>query len=219
MATLPESLATDEADTRVVEPHTVELTVWDVPPTVASGEHFTFSAGARCSAGCDLGGRELDLFDHQGAPAATVKLGHEVWPGTEALYFAHIEANAPLEAGSHPWQARIAGWHAEHPHASGSFPLIMRVVTMPDCAVTIRAIDREKQTPIQGARVVMHPYRAVTDGNGIATIRVAKGSYEMLVSGSKYLPACASVEVTADMVSSAELEADQPWTPPDEDLS
>ena len=100
----------------------------------------------------------------------------------------------------------------------GSFPLIVRVVTAPDCEVTVRAVDRETQTPIKGARVVMHPYRAVTDDNGIARVRVARGQYDILVSASQYMAACASVEVTADMVTSAELDADQPWTPPDEDL-
>ena len=40
------------------------------------------------------------------------------------------------------------------PHAPGSFPLSVRVVTAPDCEVTVRVVDREKQTPIEGARVV-----------------------------------------------------------------
>jgi hypothetical protein len=160
----------------------------------------------------------LCLFDHEGSPAGTVKLGHEIWPGTEALYFAEVEARAPLEAGSHQWEAKIAGWDAEMPHAPGSLPLIVRVVSSPDCEVTVRAVDREKQTPIKGARVVMHPYRAVTDDNGIARVRVARGQYDILVSGAQYLPACASVEVTADLITSAELDADQPWASPDEDL-
>jgi hypothetical protein len=195
----------------------VELTVWDVPATTAVGERFTISVGARCSAGCNLGGRELNILDQKGSPACSVKLGHDVWPGTEALYFAEVEANAPLEAGSHQWEAMIAGWEAELPHATGSFPLIVRVVPAPDCEVTVRAVDREQQTPIAGARVVMHPYRAVTDDNGIAKVRVARGQYDILVSGSRYMPACASVEVTADMMSGVELDADRPWASPDED--
>ena len=190
--------------------HALELTVWDVPSATVAGERFAVTVSARCSAGCELGGRELHLFDHEGALAGTVKLRHDVWPGTEALYFAEVEARAPLEVGSHQWEAKIGGWDAELPHAPGSFPLIVRVVTAPDCEVTVRAVDREKQTPIKGARVVMHPYRAVTDDNGIARVRVARGQYDILVSGSRYLPACASVEVTADMITSAELDADQP---------
>ncbi len=219
MSTQPESRNKNETENVAVEPHTIELTVWDVPPTAAPGERFTFSVGARCSAGCSLGGRELNIVDLQGASASAVKLGYEVWPGTEALYFAQIETRAPLEAGSHPREARIAGWDAEQPHAPGAYPLIVRVVATPDCVVTIRAIDKETQTPIKGARVVMHPYRAVTNDNGIAIVKVARGTYEILVSGSKYLPSCATMEVAADMITRAELDADQPWTPPDEDHS
>lgn len=190
--------------------HALELTVWDVPSATVAGERFAVAVGARCSAGCDLGGQELSLFDQKGHVAGTVKLGSAVWPGTEALYFAEVEARAPLEAGSQQWEAKIAGWDGELPHAAGSFPLVVRTVTAPYCQVTVSAVDRENQAPIKGARVVMHPYRAVTDDNGIARVRVSKGRYDILVSGSRYLPACASVEVTADMVTNAELDADQP---------
>jgi hypothetical protein len=62
----------------------------------------------------------------------------------------------------------------------------------------------------------MHPYRTVTDENGIAKIKVTRGPYDILVSGSKYMPLCTSVEVTVDMITSAELDADQPWESPDE---
>jgi len=194
----------------MVKPHSTQLTVWDVPPTAVAGERFAVSVGARCSDGCDLRGRELSIYDQQGALVGTVKLGHDVWPGTEALYFAKVETRAPLEAGNHQWEAKIAGWDAGLPHAAGSFPVVVRVVSAPDCEVTVRALDREKRTPIKGARVVMHPYRAVTDENGVAKVRVARGQYDILVAGSRYMPASTSVEVTADIITSAELDADQP---------
>src|SRR6185503_12826709 len=103
-----------------------------------------------------------------GSPLGTGKLGRDVWPGTEALYVAQVEARAPLEAGSHRWEAKVAGGDAQLAHAPGSCPRIVRVVAAPDCQVTVRVLDRETQTPIEGARVVMHPYRAATDENGIA---------------------------------------------------
>ena len=199
--------------------HAVELTVWNVPPTAVAGERLVVSVGAKCSGGCNLGGRELSIFDANGAVAGAGKLGHDVCHGTEALYFAQVEVSAPLDVDSHPWQAKIAGWEGELPHVSASFPLTIRVVPTPDCEVTIKAVDREKQTPIAGARIVMHPYRAVTDDNGIAKIRMAKGLYDMLVSGAKYQPVCVSVEVTTDMITNAALDADQPWAPSDEDLT
>jgi hypothetical protein len=190
------------------EPHAAQLTVWDVPSAIGAGERFRVSVGARCSAGCDLSGRELSLFDQEGSRVGTVKLGHDTWPGTEALYFAEVEARAPREAGSHQWEAKIAGWDAGVPHAHGSFPLVVRVVTSPDCEVTVKVVDRESQAPIKGARVVLHPYRAVTDDSGIVNVKVTRGSYDLMVSGSKYVPASTSVEVTADMVTCAELDAD-----------
>ena len=212
---VPDTFA-DTLDAAVTpDEHAIELTVWDVPTAIVAGERFSVSVGARCAAGCALGGLELSLFDQNGARAGTVKLGHHVCPGTEALYFATIEVAAPLTAGSHPWQAKSAGWDAELPHAPGSFPLMVRVVTTPDCEVTVRAVDRETQTPIAGARVVMHPYRAATDDNGMARVRVARGQYDILVSASRYLPACFGVEVTADLATSAELDADQPEEAPE----
>jgi hypothetical protein len=195
----------DEVGT--AESHTVELTVWDVPSAAVAGERFVVAVGAKCSAGCDLGGRELSLFDHARSPAGTVKLGHDVWPETEALYFAEVEARAPIEAGSHQWEAKMAGRDGEPPHAAGSFALLVRVVAAPDCEVTIKAVDRD-QAPIKGARVVMHPYRAVTDDSGIAKVKVARGRYDILVSGSRCLPSCTSVDVTADMVAGIELDAE-----------
>ncbi len=192
------------------EAHAVELTVWDVSPTFVAGERFAIAVGAMCSAGCDLAGRALSLCDQHGSCAGTATLGPVVWPGTKALYFAQIEAKAPLAAGSHPWEARIAGWDAEPPHAGASFPLMVRVVPAPDCEVTVSAVDRETQTPIAGARVVLHPYRAVTDERGIASVKIAKGQYDMLVSRSRYLPVCVSVEVGADMSITTALDADQP---------
>ena len=192
-----------------MQPHAAQLTVWDVPSAAVAGERFRVSVGVRCSAGCGLGGHELGLFDQDGSQVGTVTLGHEVWPGTEALYYSEVEAKAPLAPGSHRWEIRTGDWVSEVPHAAGSFPLMLRVVPSPDCEVTVRAVDRENQTPIAGARVVMHPYRAVTDDNGIARVRAARGEYDILVSASRYLAACASVEVTADLTTSAELEADQ----------
>lgn len=198
------------------EAHAVQLNVWDVPSATVAGERFRVVVGVRCSAGCNLGGQELSLLDQEGSQVGTVKLGRDVWPGTEALYFAEVEARAPQTAGSYRWEVKAADGGSELPHATASFPMVVRVVSPPDCEVTVKAIDGEKQTPIAGACVVMHPYRAVTDEDGIAKVRVARGSYDILVSGSRYMPVSTSVEVTADMITTAELDVDEPWESPDE---
>jgi hypothetical protein len=200
----------------VVQPHASELTVWDVPSTVAAGERFRFKVGVRCSAGCCLAGQALGILDAQGAQLATANLGQDVWPGTDTLYVAEVEAAAPPAAGTHRWEASIAVSDAELPHAAGSLAMAVRVVDPPDCEVTVEAFDREQQAPIKGARVVVHPYRALTDENGVAKVKVTKGQYDILVSASKYLPLSTTVDVTADMITRAELDVDHPWESPDE---
>ncbi len=204
-------------DTRVVvQPHSAQLNVWEVPSAIVAGERFRFTVGIRCSAGCHLGGEAFSIIDGTGAQVGTADLGPEVWPSTEALYFAEVEADAPPTAGNHEWGIRTAAWNCELPHDAGSIAVALRVVSPPDCEVTIEVFDRENQTPIKGARVLLHPYRAVTDENGVAKVKVTKGRHDILVSASKYMASGTTVEVTADMPTRAELDKEPPVEPEDE---
>ena len=46
---------------------------------------------------------------------------------------------------------------------------------------------RGKSDPVKGAKVVVHPYKAFTDERGVAEVRVPKGEYRLVVSGTNYL--------------------------------
>jgi hypothetical protein len=199
-----------------IKPHAALLNVWDVPSTVVAGERFKLTIGVKCSAGCDLGGQAVIIVDHEGSHVGAAHLGHEVWPGTEALYFAEMAAVAPSVPGNQRWEIKASPSASELPHDSGSCDIAVKVVSPPDCEVTVEAFDREKQTPIKGARVIIHPYRAMTDEHGVAKIKVTKGRYDILVSASKYVAASASVEVTADVLTRAELDKEPPSEPEDE---
>jgi hypothetical protein len=201
----------------VVKPHEAQLNVWDVPSTLVPGEHFKFTVGVRCSAGCDLAGQDLSIVDRDGTQIACAILGPAVWPGTDALYFAEVEAEAPPVAGNCQWEVKTAPSASELPHDAGSLAFGVKVVHPPSCEVTVEAVDREKQTPIRGARVVMHPYRAITAENGVAKLKVTEGRYDILVSASKYAPVSTVVEVTADVKTRAELDVESPLESPDED--
>jgi hypothetical protein len=200
----------------VVKAHQAALNVWDTPSAIVAGSHFKFMVGVRCSAGCCLAGQGLAIVDQQGAQVGEAKLGSEIWPETDALYVAEVEAEAPASAGAHQWEVRTAAWDCELPHEAGAAVVSLRVVAAPDCEVTVEAVDKEQQTPIKDARVTMHPYRATTDANGVARVKVTKGYYEIFVSAAKYVSVSTSAEVTADMITRAELEADAPWVNPDE---
>ena len=193
-----------------VQPHAAHLHIWDVPPTVVAGERFKFTVGVKCSAGCDLHGFGLNIIGEGGAQAGAAKLGNAIWPGTDALHFAEVEAEAPAETGLHSFEVRTAGWDAELPHAAGLATLAVRVVNRPDCEVTVEVVDRDKQIPIEGAVVVLHPYRATTGANGIAKVKVTKGPYDIMVSGPGYIPASMATEIAADLTTRAELDEEPP---------
>lgn len=194
----------------VVKAHAVRLNVWGLPTAIAAGERFTLKAGIKCSAGCKLTGRELSIFDGEGIQIGTGNLLDEVWPGTSALYFAEVEAKAPLTVGNHKWEIRIPALGSGIPHAAGAHDFTVNVVDPPDCEITVEALDAAEQAPIGGARVVMHPYRALTGENGVAKVKVVKGTYNLLVSGSKYMATARTVEVTENITVKVELTLQPP---------
>ena len=74
--------------------------------------------------------------------------------------------------------------------------------------MTIVATDAERRTPVEGARVVAHPYRTVTDERGAATLQVPAGQYRLFVSGKGYAPFRLDGEVKSDTTIRAALVQD-----------
>ena len=188
--------------------HDASVHVWGLPPAIATGERFRLKVGIKCSAGCALNGRPIGIFDHEGAQVGVGSLLDEVWPGTNALYFVEIEANAPLTTGDHEWRAEIPESGSNPPHAAGSFTFRVKVVSTPDCEVAVAAFDSATQTPINGACVLLHPYRGRTDETGVAKVKVRRGRYKLHVSGFNYIPYENDIEVAGDFTSRIELAAE-----------
>ena len=63
--------------------------------------------------------------------------------------------------------------------------------------------------PLEGASVVMHPYRAVTDESGWAEMRVANGPYRLMVSQGNYVAFGSSIEATGETTVNAELDPEK----------
>jgi hypothetical protein len=179
--------------------HTANVTVWGLPSAIAAGERFGLTVGIKCSAGCLLAGRRFTVFDHEGAQVGAGNLLDDVWPGASALYFAEVEAQAPPAIGNYKWQVESLRWDLGVPHAAGSFTFVVNVVSPPDYQVTVAAFDSETQTPIDGAQVLLHPYRSRTDETGVAKVKVVKGRYKLFVSGFNYIPNENIIDVTGDV--------------------
>ena len=69
-------------------------------------------------------------------------------------------------------------------------------------------MDAESGTPVEGARVVAHPYRTVTDERGVAEMRVPAGDYRLFVSGKGCIPFRFDGVVKADTTIRAQLAQD-----------
>ena len=205
-------------------PHTTSVAAWDVPQTVVPGEHFRMKVGMKCAENCSLGGMTFAVFNQEGACVARGAASGDVWPGTIGLYVAEVELEAPGEEGLYTWSVRNTpattpstaveedgptnpGSESEdevaHTENFASFGI--RVVSHPEHLVRVEAIDHDGQTPVSGAHVVMHPYKAVTDEFGVAELRVAKGSYTLFISQTSYAIWGAPIEVSADVNTRAEL--------------
>jgi hypothetical protein len=185
--------------------HATSVNVWGLPSAIAAGERFRLKIGVKCSAGCKLAGRALSVFDHEGRQVGDGRLLDEVWPGTSALYFAEVEAKAPLITGTHVWQVKTAGSPLPPAHTAGACTLTMKVVGPPDCELTVAAFDRATQMPIKGAHILLHPYRTSTDETGVAKVKVIRGRYKLNVSGFNYIPCENTIDIEGDVATRVEL--------------
>jgi hypothetical protein len=190
-----------------VKAHTTKVNVWDAPTAIGLGERFAIKIGVKCTCGCSLAGQPYTVHDETGAERAAGTLGDEVLPSTDALYVtdAELTASAAAALGNHMWSVRFPEARIEPQHASSTAQFGVTFVPAPEHIVIVEALDIAKQTPLAGAIVAMHPYRAVTDERGLAELRVPKGAYTLFVSARKYVSDRATVNVTGDIRTQAQL--------------
>jgi hypothetical protein len=186
--------------------HAAHLVIWEVPAAIPVGQTFRIRVGMKCSGGCDPTGKGFDICDHDGTTIGSGIVGDEPWPGTAALHVAEVELEAPTTEGTFRWEARAHAWESELPHEGGSRTFSIQVVKTPDHIVTVEAIDRDKQVPLAGMHVILHPFRALTDERGLAELSVPRGAYLLHVSGHRYHPFRTDLEVAEDVAVKAELE-------------
>ena len=191
-----------------VKPHSTRVVVWDAPSAIECGKKFSIKFGVKCSSECRPDGWALEIHDHDGKKLARATLSDDAWPDTAALYYKEVELTAPDTEGLYAWEAKAPAAGLDIPHTECVASFSVRVVPTPECVLTVEAIDMESQTPVKGAKVVVHPYRAFTDECGVAEVRVPKGEYRLFVSGKNYFPFRSDCEVKTDITIRAELALD-----------
>lgn len=171
------------------------------------------------------------MRDHDGTTLATGAVSEEPWQGTAGLFFAEFEISSPDAVGQFGWEV-IAPTadsafrdrdpdpdrdpdlepdldRAERRHDQVSARFNLRTVPQGEYKLTLLAIDRASERPVPGLKVVVHPYRTMTDEQGIAELLLPKGSYRLFVSGKNFFPLRLDGELAADLQIRAELEVDR----------
>lgn len=191
-------------------PHATSVVVWDVPSSLVVGETFSVKVGVKCSNECPLTHARFGVYDHRGAQVAGGVLTGDVWPGTSGLYVVDVTLEAPAEEGLYTWTVRTTAEELPPPHEEGAAATFgVRVVNRPDHRVVVKTFDKDSHAPLAGARVVMHPYQAVTDSGGVAELHVTKGAYKLFVSQTHYETLGMSVEINGDLTTRVELSVEQ----------
>jgi hypothetical protein len=143
---------------------------------------------------------------------ASAAVGEEPLAGTAALHCVELELNAPASVGLHAWEAHAAAVvdaaTGRITHAAASTGFHVRTVHAPECLLRVVAVDARSRLPVPGAKVVVHPYHARTNLDGVAELRVPKGAYRLFVTGRDRFPFRADGELDGDVTIRAELDED-----------
>lgn len=193
-----------------VKRHSTSIAVWDLPSPIAFGDQFRIKMGVKCSAGCKLTDKKVEIYDHEGDKVASVTLGDVPWPGTTGLYWADVELRAPSIEGFYSWMVEFPKPDLDLPHKEASHKFGFTTARPPEHVVTVEVIDRDTKAPIKNAHVVLHPdsgypYRGYTDDGGVAKLEVTKGEYKLCASTADYREFQATIEVAGDVEVKAEL--------------
>jgi hypothetical protein len=178
---------------------------------------FAFKVGIKCAAECPPDGWTLEVRDHQGTTLATGAVSEQRWQGTVALFYAEFEIRSPDAVGQFDWEVVAPAVNSVRPdrdrdelrHDQVSAHFKLRTVPQGECKLTLLAIDRASERPVPGLKVVVHPYRTMTDAQGLAELLLPKGSYRLFVSGKNFFPLRLDGELAADLQIRAELEVDR----------
>jgi hypothetical protein len=192
------------------ESHDTSVAVWDIPSPVVRDRPCCVKVGLACSGGCALNGYEITVHDTDGTLLSAARLSDTAWPGSDALYWAHVELPALGPEGRRNLQVRCN----EDRH-SVSAPFSFTIAGQPEHAVRIVAIDAASGAPIDRVELRLGAFRATTGDDGIATVAVPGGAYEVILWKVGYQASPVTIAVSEDVRVAVPMEvvrkAEQPY--------
>jgi hypothetical protein len=136
-------------------------------------------------------------------------LSNAPWPGTSALYWAEVELSALQPEGPRTLQV-----HCNENRHAVSATFSFTIGGQPEHDVRIVATDATTGAPIDAVEVRLGAFRATTDDDGVATLAVPGGGYEVILWKVGYQTSPVSSAVSEDVSVPVEMEvvrkAEQP---------
>jgi hypothetical protein len=181
-------------------PHRTSLAAWDIPSPVLIGDRFTMKVGAKSSGACNLKGAKVEIRDETGATIGHGTIGDTPWPETSALFWCEVALAAPPNEGLFSWSAAFAAGDLTLPHVDSSTTFSFIAVKRPEHRLTVKIIDGDSAAAMADVDVALGPYRAASDGAGLAHIDTPAGHYNLAVWKPGFEAAPLTIEITADTV-------------------
>jgi len=174
----------------IVKRHATGIAVWDLPSPAVLGAGFTVKVGVNCLDHCNLTGKAVEVYDHEGDKVATAPLREAPYSDKVDLHWAEIELAAPVTEGYYKWQAKFPEPDLEIPHNDACHTFGFTTAKPGECELTVEVINKDTDTPIKNVQVVLRPnlYRGSTDESGVVKIGLAKGEYKLTVSARERAP-------------------------------
>ena len=194
--------------------HELTFAVWDLPSPVVTGRPLALKVGAKCSHGCDLSGARVEIRNEAGARVCSGTVGPAPWEGTSALYWTSVEFTGPDVAGPAGLTASVAEVQGHlHPAASSTIRFV--AVNPPEHVVTLKVSNRDTGSGVGGAEVRCGPFRAATNEEGVASIELPSGAFEVTAWKAGYDAASTSGNVagrvSVELALVAEPVAEEPY--------
>jgi len=193
--------------------HDTSLAVWGVPSPIVMNHPFRIRVGATCTSGCDLRGKEIEVYDDTCGAIARAALGGTPWEGTRALYWTEVELIAPAATGPTTWSVRFTPAELPLPHGGASARFGFETVRPPQHSVKVRVVERDVGTPIEDAQVRLGVYFAHSNADGLATVAVPEGTYNLDVLKAAYEISSRELKVAGDVAVEVAVAAIPPENP------
>lgn len=185
--------------------HDISLAVWDVPSPLVIGHRQTIKVGVTCPAACRLAATRIEVRDAGGVLVGGGDLGAVPWPGTDALYWAEIDVDAPDAEGEHAWTVHARASEPTHAGATSSVRFV--ACGRPEHRVTLEAIANGNGAAVPGVELRVGRFRAATDDAGIGHVEVPGGTYDVETWKNGYQAVSKTVAIAADTTIRLELIA------------